>query len=154
MTTTQKVVIRPPTTPKEFEPYYELRYKVLRMPLGQTDATDHNDTVNRCWHLAAFAHDAVIGVARLHVNEERQFVISWVAVDPNHRHRGVGWAIMEALHDIAKHAGASTIELTARNTARGFFRKLGYVDIGEAPPLCNLSEFKIQTGQTSMKKGL
>lgn len=98
MTTTQKVVIRPPATPEELEQYYELRYKVLRMPLGmdREGAADRYDNSGKRWHLAAFAGDIIIGVARLRLTKNGQFVIQWVAVDPNSRHQNVGRILMTA----------------------------------------------------------
>lgn len=156
MPTTQRVVIRPPVTPEEFERYYELRYKVLRMPLGmeRDTASDRYDNTGIRWHLAAFVGDTIVGVARMRRTKNRRYVINWVAVDPNQRRHGLGRILITTAEKIAINEGATAIELTSRNTARGFYRKLGYVDIGEAPPIPNLSGYQIQTGQTYMKKEL
>ncbi len=149
-----KVVIRPPVTPDEFAEYYDLRYRVLRKPFGyEPDSArdEYDDMV--CLQLAAFMYQSIVGVARLHRDPDGMFVVRWVAVDPNQRHRHVGSLLLQALEDEARCLGAKQIELVARNNALGFYAKLGYNEMGIASPVRNVAGKPVME-QTKMSKTL
>lgn len=149
------VVIRAPKTTQELVDYFGLRYRVLRMPFGYEpdSARDEYDDMAVCCNLAAFLNDSIIGVARLHRNPDGTFVIRWVAVDPNQRHRKIGSLLIQALENEARWQGAKQVELVARNNALGFYAKLGYSDLGYASPVRNAAGKPIME-QTKMSKVL
>lgn len=154
MNTQTKVVIRPPRSENDFAEYFDLRYRVLRMPFGYAPDSAH-DVYDEgpCWHLAALLHDTVIGVARLRRTSSGVFTIQWVAVDPNQRHRRIGSLLMTALEDEAYRQGATQIELVARNNALGFYAKLGYNELGVAEPVRSPAHRPVME-QTKMSKSL
>ena len=148
------VVIRPPKIRTELEDYFDLRYRVLRMPFGyEPDSArdEYDDLV--CWNLAAFLDDSVVGVARLHRSDTGVFTIRWVAVDPNQRHRRIGSLLIMALEEEAYRQGANTVELVARNNALGFYAKLGYDEHLPAKPVVDITG-KAVMEQTNMSKSL
>lgn len=154
MQITSSITIRAPETPVEFASYYELRRRALSRPLGQKIAQDCHDASSNCWHYVAILGDVITGVARLHRTKNNHYVVSWVAVDPNLRHHGIGRTMMEAIEQDTIRRGGNAVELTSRYTARKFFGKLGYETVGKAPSLENHGPFKIDTRQVFMRKGL
>lgn len=156
MNSTSLWSIREPRSNQELTEYFELRYKVLYMPLGHNPdaAKDRYDSSGQQWYLAAYRRSHLVGVGRLRITKKGHFIADMLAVDPNQRLQGVGRMLMHRLEQLAQHHGASKVEITARHNTRPFFRKLGYVEIGEAPALENLSQLKINTRQTYMQKEL
>jgi predicted GNAT family N-acyltransferase len=117
------------------DPHYaearDLRFRVLYEPLGlPRDLVE--DTDGRGYeHLAAIAPGGgVVGYARLHL-EGGESQAYQVAVDDAWRARGVGAALMRAVERRARAAGRDSVQLDARETAVGFYERLGYAAIGE-----------------------
>jgi predicted GNAT family N-acyltransferase len=48
-----------------------------------------------------------------------------------HRRRGIGRAVMRALHDLARFRNAKSVTLAAQLQALGFYERLGYVARGD-----------------------
>ncbi len=105
--------------------YYEetvrLRQRILRDPLGLVlDTTgDHERTF-----FVAVEDGRVIGTVALAGHRLRAMAVEAQA-------RGVGRRLVERLEEEARARGVARIELHARETARGFYAKLGYVAEGE-----------------------
>ena len=110
----------------------ELRYRVL---YGPWDLPRHlaEDTDGRTYEhfLAASEDGTVIGYARLHL-ERGESKAYQVAVDEAWRGRGVGLALMDRVHARARAEDRDFIELDARETAIGFYERLGYEVVGNA----------------------
>ena len=110
-------------------PFYErivdLRYRVLRKPLGiareQMDLSRDKD----CTYVFAVEAGTVVGTVSLHEGHLRQ-----MAVDPARQHSGIGRRLVARLEEEARRQGVAVIELHARETARAFYSKLGYVAEG------------------------
>ena len=81
---------------------------------------------------------------RTHVAEERGSVVgfaSWIAVadtieledlfvDPTWTRRGVATALVARIVDVLRAEGISSLEVTANPDALGFYRAVGFRDIG------------------------
>jgi GNAT superfamily N-acetyltransferase len=74
----------------------------------------------------ALAHGAVVGTANLDGTAARA-----VFVDPVLQGRGIGAALMAAVEDLARTRSVMTLHVQSSTTAEGFYRKLGYVAVGE-----------------------
>lgn len=87
---------------------------------------DEHDSDPDTIHLLAFIGGKALGTARM-----RQVGESWkverVAVVAQARGTGVGRGIMERCEQIA---GARRIVLSSQVSALGFYRRLGYVEVG------------------------
>lgn len=103
------------------------------------DSAPHNDprasirrklAVDRELLLVAEAHDrTVIGTVMGGYDGHRGWVYS-LAVDPAHRRRGVGAALLRRLEALLAERGCPKVNLQVRATnaaAVGFYEKLGYV---------------------------
>ena len=107
------------------DPHYEdtvrLRQRILRDPLGLTLDTSGDATRT---FFVAIEDGRVLGTVALEGNR-----LKAMAVDADGR--GIGRRLVERLEEEARARGLSTIELHARETARGFYAKLGYIAEGE-----------------------
>lgn len=77
-----------------------------------------------CLHLLALDAAAPIGTARLDVAYGGK--IGRLAVLAPHRRRGVGAALMAALHDLARARALPALWCHAQLTAVPFYERLGY----------------------------
>jgi len=85
--------------------------------------------------LTAWLGSAIAGFAIMRYGEEVAH-LNLLAVDPAHRRRGVGRALLGWLEESALTAGTFTIglELRAGNElARTFYRAMGYRELGQIP---------------------
>ncbi|ETV94900.1 hypothetical protein H310_11551 [Aphanomyces invadans] len=113
---------------RAFEAAILLREEVLRKPLGMvldrnavaTEATDI--------HIGVYSDDELVAYALLRPAHP----IAWmkqVAVSPAVQGKGLGRSLIEAFEARAIKEGFHSIHLHARETAVGFYLKLGYAPV-------------------------
>lgn len=106
-------------------PYYEdtvrLRQRILRDPLGLVLDTSGDPART---FFVAIDEGKVVGTVALEGGKLRA-----MAVDA--QIRGIGRLLVARLEEEARARGIARIDLHARQTARGFYEKLGYVAEGE-----------------------
>lgn len=81
-----------------------------------------------CRHVLAFDGNSAVGAGRLDLDYGGK--IGRVAVLASHRRSGVGTAIMERLHTIAREHGRPKLWCHAQLSAVPFYERLGYVCSG------------------------
>jgi len=74
----------------------------------------------------AIAHGTIVGTANLDGATARA-----VFVDPDHQGKGVGTSLMAAVETLARARSATTLHVQSSITAEGFYKRLGYVCVGE-----------------------
>jgi predicted GNAT family N-acyltransferase len=121
-----KIEIRTPITPKEWEDYYDLRYKVLRQPLNQPIGSERNDGDLTGRHFALYDDNILRAIARLDQADENISQVRFVAVNTDVQGKGYGRLIMEAVEDKSKSLGNTKMILHARDYAVDFYLKLDY----------------------------
>jgi N-acetylglutamate synthase-like GNAT family acetyltransferase len=128
------LTIRIPATSKEWSQYYDLRFKVLREPWGQTKGSEVLTDEDQADHAMAIDSETqkIIGVARMQINTATQGQVRCVAVSPEVQGRGVGKLLMSYLEDVAQQKGIQEIVLDARENAVKFYLSIGYEIIGES----------------------
>ena len=104
----------------------ELRNEVLRKPLGlnfseEELAHEKNDTL-----IAAFDDDEMVGCCMLCKIGEERVKLRQMAVHENVQGKGLGAAILNFAENIARDKGYKIIYMHARESAVGFYEKLGY----------------------------
>jgi N-acetylglutamate synthase-like GNAT family acetyltransferase len=104
----------------------ELRNEVLRKPLGlnfteEELANEHQDIL-----IAAFDDDEMVGCCMLCKENNERIKLRQMAVHENVQGKGLGAAILNFAENIARDKGYKTIFMHARETAVGFYEKLGY----------------------------
>jgi predicted GNAT family N-acyltransferase len=111
------------------EAVYDLLYDVLYRDFGVDPDSDwrHLDA-DSIYAVAASAHGGFLGVARLmpagEAPESRQ--LRQLAVAHETRRSGVGRALVHALERQSAEQGAREVWLNARESAFGFYERLGY----------------------------
>lgn len=121
------ITIKQPEAEKEFETYYELRWHVLREPWQQPRGSEKDELEKTSFHIMACdENNNVVGVGRLHFNNEIEAQIRYMAVAPEYEKRGIGTSILEALEAKAGQQQCKTIVLHARENAVSFYQKKGY----------------------------
>ena len=123
-------IIKSPETESEWERYFNFRWEKLRKPLGMSKETLKDDKEQDSYHLIALDNkEEVIGMGRLHFNNEEEGQIRYMAVSESIQRRGLGSAIVSELEMIAKKKGAREMVLNARENAINFYLSLGYKEI-------------------------
>lgn len=108
----------------------ELRWAILRGPLGIALAPDSTDAELGVSHLIAEIDGQVVGYGRL-IERAGAAQIRQVVVAPDARGQGVGAGVVSRLVARATDSGAKVVWLNARITALDFYRKLGFFEVGD-----------------------
>ena len=110
----------------------ELRYQVLRAPLGlpRSAAVFAGDDAPGAVHLVAVAGDdgAVVGCATLLVDGGDALQLRGMAVDEGWHGKGVGRAILDAIYSQAR---SRTLWCNARLSAEPFYSRCGWATEGD-----------------------
>ena len=121
------LTMKQPENEKEFEDYYELRWRILREPWQQPKGSEKDELENESFHIMACDENKkVIGVGRLHLNNETEAQIRYMAVAPEHIEQGIGTLMLEALEEKSRREDCRAIVLDARENAVVFYQKKGY----------------------------
>jgi len=105
----------------------ELRYRVLRAPLGMPRGSEENKAEVQCRHCVAVRDEVVVGcVLWLGEADGRAVKLLQMAVDPGEQGRGTGARLVRELERQAIEEGVDVVYMHARETAIGFYEKLGY----------------------------
>lgn len=109
----------------------ELRFKVLREPLGQTRADVVFPFDPQSLHLVAMKGAAVNGCVLFHPEDKTSGRLFQMAVEPSAQRSGIGAKLVRALESELIRRGFNSVHLHARETVVGFYERLGYQLYGE-----------------------
>lgn len=131
------IVIKSPKTKEDFKKYYELRYSVLRKPLGLTRGTEKDDYEPISHHFMAVDDGTgeIIGVIKLFEREPGVGQFSHIAVAEAYQHQGIGRKLVQAVEECAHQLGYHSLGSVTRVTAAEFYTNCGYVIKGYSNPL-------------------
>jgi predicted GNAT family N-acyltransferase len=118
---------------ERFGEVLELCYEVLYGPFGvERDAEWYHPAHGSEFCVAVSAEGRMLGTARLLPSPgEASRQVRQVVVVPEARLEGVGRALMAAVEETALAEGADDLWLHSRESAIGFYERLGYVCEGE-----------------------
>ncbi len=120
------IIIRHPETKKEWEEYYDLRFRVLREPLNQPLGSERNDGDSTGIHFVLYDDLKIKAIARLDQAGENVAQVRFVAVEINSQGKGYGRDIMNATEQKSNELGNTKMILHARDYAVDFYLKLNY----------------------------
>jgi predicted GNAT family N-acyltransferase len=127
-----------PSSPGDYQKYYDLRWTVLRAPWNQPRGSELDPRDADSTHLMMIDEPGiVVAVGRLHFNSIREAQVRYMAVATGQQRQGFGSRLLNALEEKAASLGAASIVLDARETALGFYRKQGYSADGPGHVLYN-----------------
>ncbi|SFQ39054.1 GNAT family N-acetyltransferase [Hymenobacter arizonensis] len=134
--------VRPPRTPAEWDAYYELRYTVLREPWQQPRGSERSPADEEPGTIHALLleadtseHPVALAVGMLQPTTARQGQVRFMAVAAQAAGMGLGRQIMAALETQARATGLSEIVLHSRESAVGFYERLGYAVVAPSHTL-------------------
>jgi len=110
----------------------ELRFRVLREPLGFARADVIVEAEDESLHLAAVHDRQVVACVMLTPVAPTRGKLRQMAVTPSLQGTGLGRALVQHLEQALSAKGFNEIELHAREHAVGFYEKLGYAPEGDA----------------------
>lgn len=119
-------MIRSPLSASEWEAYYQLRYDVLRKPLGKELGSERNDGDQTGIHLACYYDNELTAIARLDQAENGIGQVRFVASSEKHRGQGFGKQVMKEAERLSQERGDHKMILHARDYAVDFYLSLGY----------------------------
>jgi GNAT superfamily N-acetyltransferase len=123
------VQIIEPRSHQDWDAYYNLRYEILRQPLGQAIGSEKSDNEDICIHALAIntISNAYIGCGRAEWIDLSTIQIRYMAVAANAQGFGVGAKILSYLETKLKQDGAKIAILHARESAIAFYQKQHYL---------------------------
>ena len=106
----------------------DLRFQVLREPLGMAREQTTFPGEVACLHVLALDGEAVVGCVLFDWQSGR---LRAMAVQPSQQGRGVGAQLVRKLEAEVAARGVREVTLHARGDAVGFYARLGYAVRGE-----------------------
>jgi len=128
--------ISKPETPEQWGEYFDLRWRILRAPWDQPRGSEKDEFDEIADHVAVRDQEGrLLGVGRLHLNNEKEAQIRYMATEEDCRGLGVGRVIIKKLEELARARGVERIVLNARDNVLGFYQRFGYAVTGPGPTL-------------------
>lgn len=124
------IAIKKPASEQDWDAYYDLRYRILREPLGKERGSERNEGDETGIHFTLVENTVFIAVARLDSVDETVCQARFVAVESHLQGKGYGRKIMTALENEARNLGYRKLILHARDYALPFYERLGYTLVG------------------------
>lgn len=137
-----QIEIRSPTTPVEWDAYFDLRWRILRQPWGQPRGSEKDDLEHVAIHRAAIIDNAIVSVGRIHNRTPKQAQIRYMATEAAYRKKGIATRLLKDLENEAVRMGVEEIVLNAREQYLDFYLGLGYTIQGEGETLYNTIKHK------------
>lgn len=110
----------------EYKQMVELRYQILRQPLGLAFSLEELEEENNDILIAAFDDEDMLGCCMLVPIDNNTLRVRQMAVKDNLQGKGIGASIMSFAENLARDKGYRNIVMHARDTAIGFYEKFGY----------------------------
>ena len=111
---------------KEYQQMVNLRYNILRKPLGLNFSPEELEKEKNNVLIGAFEEDQLLGCCMLVRQDNKRVRLRQMAVPNNLQGKGIGHALMTFAENISRDLGYSKIMMHARKTAIGFYQKFGY----------------------------
>jgi predicted GNAT family N-acyltransferase len=116
----------------EYAQELDLRWRVLRQPLGFARDAVGFPFEAESLHLIAVDADRVVGCVLFHPEGTESGRLFQMAVEPDRQGSGLGTRLVRVLEAEVVRRGFREVILHARDTAVGFYARLGYAPVGPA----------------------
>jgi predicted GNAT family N-acyltransferase len=111
---------------KEYEQMVQLRYQILRQPLGLSFTKAELDKEKDNILIGAFEEDRMLGCCMLTKIDDTTLQVRQMAVNNNLQGKGIGASIMSFAENLSRDKGYKKLIMHARNSAIGFYEKFGF----------------------------
>ena len=122
--------MRAARTDDEVHAALRLRYRVFCEEQGVDLAAEQDGRDPEALHLVALEGGRIIGTCRV-LLDDGLARLGRMAVEPGHRGRGIGGALLAGADRAMRHAGAQRIRLHAQTSSRGVYDRASYEPLGE-----------------------
>ncbi len=109
----------------------ELRFQILRKPLGHDRDAVRFAFEDESLHVVAVAGGQVVGCVLFAPDGNGGGRLLQMAVSNLFQGQGLGRALVEHLEEVLRQRGYLRVEMHARQSALGFYEQLGYRCVGE-----------------------
>lgn len=103
-----------------------LRYEIMRKPLGLTFSQEELAKEKNDILIGAFDEDEMMGCCILTDMKDGCVRLRQMAVQKNMQGKGIGESIITFAENLARDKGFKALTMHARDTAIGFYEKYGY----------------------------
>lgn len=110
----------------EYQQMLNLRYEILRKPLGLQFDPKELESEKKAILIAAFEEEKMLGCCFLTKIDNETIRLRQMAVQNNLQGKGIGASLMNFAENIARDRGYKTMLMQARKTTVHFFEKQGY----------------------------
>ncbi|UAY51715.1 GNAT family N-acetyltransferase [Ferruginibacter albus] len=111
---------------KEYKQMVDLRFDILRKPLGLSFSDEQLVKEKDDILIAAFDDEDMVGCCILSPTGNGALRLRQMAVQKKLQGKGIGESILSFAETLARDKGYKTIMMHARNTAIGFYERFGY----------------------------
>lgn len=115
---------------KEYLQMVKLRNEILRKPLGLSLTPDELAMEKEDILIGAFDDDEMLACCMLTKAENHCLRLRQMAVQNNLQGKGIGASMMNFAEILSRDKGYKKLIMHARETAVGFYEKLGYKVVG------------------------
>ena len=116
----------------EYQASLALRARILRHPLGKELSSADVCGEEAQWHIGCFDGRHLVGcVVAKPLPGGKGAKLRQMAVDPQYQGQGIGRQLLQYVEQFLGAQGITDLELSARQTAIGFYEKLGFFVEGE-----------------------
>ena len=115
---------------KEYQQMVKLRTEILRQPLGLSFTPEELAKEKEDILIGAFDDDVLLACCMLTKAENHCLRLRQMAVQNNLQGKGIGASMMNFAEILSRDKGYKKLIMHARETAVGFYEKLGYKVVG------------------------
>ena len=116
---------------KDYKKMIDLRYHLLRRPLGLSFTDEELESEKNNIHIGCFDDDKMEGCCMLVPKDKENIQLRQMAVTSGLQGKGIGRVLTTFAENVARDRGYKKIMMNARKTAMGFYEKLGYSKTGD-----------------------
>jgi predicted GNAT family N-acyltransferase len=110
----------------EYRQMVDLRYTILRRPLGLSFTDEELEREKNDILIGAFDDDRILACCLLTKEDPLTVRLRQMAVENSQQGKGIGATMMNFAETVARDRGFKVMSMHARKTAIGFYEKLGY----------------------------
>lgn len=116
-----------PQTEKDWEDYYDLRWRILRAPWNQPKDSERVEDDKDAFHAMIRFNNMVIACGRIHFIDSQTAQVRFMAVEHEFQNMGLGAKVLQYLEAYAARHKIKKIILQAREEAIPFYVRNGYL---------------------------
>jgi len=110
----------------DYQKMVDLRYEILRKPLGLAFSEDELEKEKEDILIGAFDDEKLLACCLITREKGNTCRLRQMAVQNNMQGKGIGATMMNFAENGARDRGFRTMSMHARKSAIGFYEKLGY----------------------------